>query len=79
MESDVETCFRLLESHFVPKFKPGFVRYYLFDYKPSGLASNPGLGLLLVALRRLADRHFAVAGLADKGRALADLPRLARL
>ena len=74
--------------------------YYPVDYKPSGLASKPGLGLLLLDFRihgtgeiprvleklafmrtrwsaylgRLTDGHFAVAGLADKGRALADVP-----
>ena len=100
MESDVDTCFRLFEAHFVPKFKPGFMGYYAVDYKPSGLASKPGLGLLLLDFRiygageisrvleklafmrarwsvdlgRLADGHFAVTGLADKGRALADVP-----
>jgi hypothetical protein len=76
--------------------------YYPVDYKPSGLASNPGLGLgrllvdsripgageiprlleelafirapWIVDLGRLADGHFAVTGLAGKGRALADVP-----
>ena len=100
MEGDVDTCFRRFESHFVPKFKPGSMGYYPVNYKPSGLASNPGLGLLLldfripeageiprvleklafmrapwiVVLGRLADGHFAVANLADKDRALADVP-----
>ena len=51
MESDVNTCFRHFEAHFVPKFKPGSMGYYPVDYKPSGLASKPGLGLLLLDFR----------------------------
>jgi hypothetical protein len=51
MGSDVDTCFRHFEAHFVPTFKPGSMGYYPVNYKPSGLASKPGLGLLLLDFR----------------------------
>ena len=51
MGSDVDTCFTHFEAHFVPTFKPGSMGYYPVNYKPSGLASNPGLGLLLLDFR----------------------------